>query len=139
MIAQGMGGDIVYISSKNSLFAGPEQRRLRRRQGRPGPPGAAARRRAGPARRSGSTASTPTGWSAAPGSSPAAGAPSGPPSTGCKEEELGAYYAKRTLLGSEVLPEHVAAAVFALTGGDLSQTTGLHIPVDSGVAAAFLR
>jgi hypothetical protein len=29
--------------------------------------------------------------------------------------------------------------VFALTAGDLSQTTGLHIPVDSGVAAAFLR
>ncbi len=58
---------------------------------------------------------------------------------GVKEEDLGAYYAKRTLLGQEVLPEHVADAVFALTGGDLSQTTGLHIPVDSGVAAAFLR
>jgi len=55
------------------------------------------------------------------------------------EAELGAYYAKRTLLGREVLPEHVAAAVVALTSGDLSQTTGLHIPVDSGVAAAFLR
>jgi hypothetical protein len=27
----------------------------------------------------------------------------------------------------------------ALTAGDLSLTTGLHIPVDSGVAAAFLR
>jgi hypothetical protein len=38
-----------------------------------------------------------------------------------------------------VLPEHVAAAVFALCGGDLAQTTGLHVPVDSGVAAAFLR
>jgi hypothetical protein len=58
---------------------------------------------------------------------------------GVKEEDLGAYYAKRTLLGKEVLPEHVADAVFALTAGDLSQTTGLHVPVDSGVAAAFLR
>jgi hypothetical protein len=38
-----------------------------------------------------------------------------------------------------VLPSHVADAVFALTGGELSQTTGLHIPVDAGVAAAFLR
>jgi hypothetical protein len=38
-----------------------------------------------------------------------------------------------------VLPEHVAAAVFALCGGDLSLTTGLLIPVDAGVAAAFLR
>jgi NAD(P)-dependent dehydrogenase (short-subunit alcohol dehydrogenase family) len=55
------------------------------------------------------------------------------------EEELGEFYAQRTLLKREVLPEHVAAAVFALTGGDLSQTTGLHIPVDAGVAAAFLR
>ena len=58
---------------------------------------------------------------------------------GVPEEELGAYYAQRTLLKREVLPEHVADAVFALTGGDLSQTTGLHIPVDAGVAAAFLR
>jgi hypothetical protein len=55
------------------------------------------------------------------------------------EEELGAFYAQRTLLKREVLPEHVAAAVFALTGGDLSLTTGLHVPVDAGVAAAFLR
>jgi hypothetical protein len=39
----------------------------------------------------------------------------------------------------EVLPEHVAAAVFALTAGKLSLTTGPHILVDAGVAAAFLR
>ena len=58
---------------------------------------------------------------------------------GVPEEELGAFYAQRTLLGREVLPEHVAAAVFALTAGDLSLTTGLLIPVDAGVAAAFLR
>ena len=43
---------------------------------------------------------------------------------GVAEEELGAFYAQRTLLKREVLPEHVADAVFALTGGDLSQTTG---------------
>ena len=27
----------------------------------------------------------------------------------------------------------------AIAGGDLSHTTGLHIPVDAGVAAGFLR
>jgi hypothetical protein len=43
------------------------------------------------------------------------------------------------LLKREVLPEHVAAAVFALAGGELTHTTGLHVPVDAGVAAAFLR
>ena len=58
---------------------------------------------------------------------------------GVEEEELGAFYAKRTILGREVLPEHVANAVFALTAGELSHTTGLHVPVDGGVAAAFLR
>ena len=52
---------------------------------------------------------------------------------------FGAFYAQRTLLKREVLPENVAAAVFALTGGDLTHTTGLHVPVDAGVAAAFLR
>ena len=48
-------------------------------------------------------------------------------------------YADRTILKREVVPENVADAVFVLTGPELSRTTGLHIPVDSGVAAAFLR
>ena len=58
---------------------------------------------------------------------------------GVPEEELGAYYAKRTLLGREVLPEHVANAAALITSDEFSHTTGLHIPVDAGVAAAFLR
>ena len=59
---------------------------------------------------------------------------------GVPEEELGAYYAQRTLLKREVLPENVANAVVrAAAPADLSHTTGLHIPVDAGVAAAFLR
>ena len=39
----------------------------------------------------------------------------------------------------ESLPEHIANAVFVLCTDQLSHTTGLHIPVDAGVAAAFLR
>ena len=58
---------------------------------------------------------------------------------GVDEAELGKYYASRTLLGTEVVPESIAAAIFVLVGGDLVQTTGVHIPVDSGVANAFLR
>jgi hypothetical protein len=34
------------------------------------------------------------------------------------------------LLKREVLPNHVAAAVIALTAGELSLTAGLHIAVD---------
>jgi rhamnulose-1-phosphate aldolase/alcohol dehydrogenase len=138
MIAQGMGGDIVYISSKNSVFAGPNNVAY----------GAAKADQAhqvrllavelgghgirvngvnpdGVVRGSGIFAK---GWGAQRAKV-----------YGVPEEELGAFYAQRTILKREVLPEHVAAAVFALTGGDLTHTTGMHIPVDAGVAAAFLR
>ena len=58
---------------------------------------------------------------------------------GVAEEDLGKYYAQRTVLKEEVLPEHIALAVLALTNGTLPITTGLLVPVDSGVPAAFLR
>ena len=35
---------------------------------------------------------------------------------GIPEDKLGEFYAQRTILKREVLPEHVAAAVFALDG-----------------------
>jgi rhamnulose-1-phosphate aldolase/alcohol dehydrogenase len=58
---------------------------------------------------------------------------------GVPPEDLGKFYAGRTVLGHEVLPEHVAAAVFALCSGELALTTGTIVPVDSGVPMAFLR
>ena len=138
MIAQRLGGDIVYISSKNSIFAGPnnvaysaakadQAHQVRLLAAELGPHGVRVNgiNPDGVVRGSGIFAH---GWGAQRAAV-----------YGVPESELGAYYAKRTLLGKEVLPEHIAAAAFALTGGDLSQTTGLHIPVDSGVAAAFLR
>jgi rhamnulose-1-phosphate aldolase/alcohol dehydrogenase len=138
MIAQNLGGDIVYISSKNSIFAGPnniaysatkadQAHQVRLLAAELGGHGIRVNgiNPDGVVRGSGIFAG---GWGAKRAEV-----------YGVKEDELGAYYAKRTLLGREVLPEHVADAVFALTGGDLSQTTGLHVPVDSGVAAAFLR
>jgi len=138
MIDQGMGGDIVYISSKNSVFAGPnnvaygaakadQAHQVRLLAAELGEHGIRVNgvNPDGVVRGSGIFSS---GWGAKRAAV-----------YGVPEEELGAYYAQRTLLKREVLPEHVAAAVFALTAGDLSQTTGLHIPVDAGVAAAFLR
>jgi rhamnulose-1-phosphate aldolase/alcohol dehydrogenase len=138
MTAQGTGGDIIYISSKNAVFAGPsniaygaakadQAHQVRLLAAELGGHGIRVNgiNPDGVVRGSGIFAG---GW----GASRAA-------VYGVPESELGAYYAQRTLLKREVLPEHVAAAVFALTGGDLSRTTGLHIPVDSGVAAAFLR
>ena len=138
MQAQGMGGDIVYICSKNSVFAGPnnvaygaakadQAHQVRLLAAELGTDGIRVNgvNPDGVVRGSGIFAG---GWGAQRAAV-----------YGVEEKDLGAYYAQRTLLKREVLPEHVAAAVFALTGGDLSQTTGLHIPVDSGVAAGFLR
>ncbi|SHN29023.1 bifunctional aldolase/short-chain dehydrogenase [Chitinophaga sp. CF418] len=58
---------------------------------------------------------------------------------GVTVEELPAYYAKRTLLNQVILPEDIANACFAVTGGLLSKSTGNVINVDGGVAAAFVR
>lgn len=138
MRAQGMGGDIVYIASKNAVFAGPnniaysatkadQAHQVRLLAAELGGDGIRVNgvNPDGVVRGSGIFAG---GWGAQRAAT-----------YGIEEEKLGEFYAQRTLLKREVLPEHVANAVFALTGGDLTHTTGLHIPVDAGVANAFLR
>ncbi|MFF2644686.1 bifunctional aldolase/short-chain dehydrogenase [Streptomyces niveus] len=138
MTGQGMGGDIVYITSKNAVFAGPnniaysatkadQAHQVRLLAAELGEHGIRVNgvNPDGVVRGSGIFAA---GWGARRAAV-----------YGVPEEKLGEFYAQRTLLKREVLPEHVANAVFALTGGDLTHTTGLHIPVDAGVAAAFLR
>jgi rhamnulose-1-phosphate aldolase/alcohol dehydrogenase len=138
MVAQGLGGDIVYVVSKNAVFAGPNNiaygsakadqahqvRLLAAELGHHGirvngvNPDAVVRG-------SGIFAG---GWGADRASV-----------YGVAEEELGEFYARRSLLKREVLPEHVAAAVAAISSQEFSHTTGLLVPVDGGVAAAFLR
>ena len=138
MRAQRMGGDIVYICSKNAVFAGPsnvaygaakadQAHQVRLLAAELGGDGIRVNgvNPDGVVRGSGIFAG---GWGAQRAAV-----------YGVPEEELGAFYAQRTLLKREVLPEHVAAAVAALCAGDLALTTGLLIPVDAGVAAAFLR
>ncbi|WP_225440452.1 bifunctional aldolase/short-chain dehydrogenase [Amycolatopsis eburnea] len=138
MIDQGIGGDIVYISSKNAVFAGPnnvaygaakadQAHQVRLLAAELGGHGIRVNgvNPDGVVQGSGIFAG---GWGAQRAAV-----------YGVPEEKLGEFYAQRTILKREVLPEHVAAAVFALTGGDLTHTTGLHVPVDAGVAAAFLR
>ncbi|MGF6834422.1 rhamnulose-1-phosphate aldolase/alcohol dehydrogenase [Paenarthrobacter sp. TE4293] len=138
MIDQGLGGDIIYISSKNSVFAGPnniaysatkadQAHQVRLLAAELGEYGVRVNgiNPDGVVRGSGIFAG---GWGAKRAAV-----------YGVDEQELGKYYAQRTLLKREVLPEHVANAAAVLTSNELSHTTGLHIPVDAGVAAAFLR
>ena len=138
LIEQKLGGDVIYISSKNSVFAGPnniaysatkadQAHQVRLLAVELGEHGVRVNgiNPDGVVRGSGIFAS---GW----GANRAA-------TYGVAEEDLGQFYANRTILKREVVPENVADAVYVLTGPELSRTTGLHIPVDSGVAAAFLR
>jgi rhamnulose-1-phosphate aldolase/alcohol dehydrogenase len=138
LIEQKLGGDIIYISSKNSIFAGPnniaysatkadQAHQVRLLAAELGEHGIRVNgiNPDGVVRGSGIFAG---GWGAKRAAV-----------YGVDEEDLGKYYAQRTLLKREVLPENVANAVFVLCSADLSHTTGLHIPVDAGVAAAFLR
>ncbi|GAA0937601.1 hypothetical protein GCM10009560_47070 [Nonomuraea longicatena] len=138
LVEQGLGGDIVYISSKNAVFAGPnniaysaakadQAHQVRLLAVELGEHGVRVNgvNPDGVVRGSGIFAS---GWGADRART-----------YGVPEEDLGRFYAQRTILKREVLPEHVANAVFVLTGPELSHTTGLHVPVDAGVAPAFLR
>ena len=139
MIDQGLGGDIVYISSKNSVFAGPNNiaysaakadqahqvRLLAAELGEHGirvnginPDGVVRgsrhlRRRLGRQPRRRLRRRRRTSWASSTPSAPCSSA--------------------------RCCPSTSPTPSFALTGGDLTHTTGLHIPVDAGVAAAFLR
>jgi NAD(P)-dependent dehydrogenase (short-subunit alcohol dehydrogenase family) len=138
MIDQRLGGDIVYIASKNAVFAGPDNvaygatkadqaHQVRLLAAELGEHGIRVNgvNPHGVVRGSGIFAG---GWGAQRAAV-----------YGVPEEELGAYYAQRTLLKREVLPEHVANAVAALCSDDFSRSTGVLVPVDAGVPAAFLR
>jgi NAD(P)-dependent dehydrogenase (short-subunit alcohol dehydrogenase family) len=54
-------------------------------------------------------------------------------------DKLAAFYAKRTLLHSPVTPAKVADAIYLLATDRLALTTGHVIPVDAGLAEAYLR
>jgi rhamnulose-1-phosphate aldolase/alcohol dehydrogenase len=138
MRRQGLGGDIVYVASKNAVAAGPKNiayasakasqaHQVRLLAAELGEYGIRVNgiNPDGVVRGSGIFAG---GWGADRARV-----------YGVKEEDLGKYYAQRTLLKREILPEHVAEAVLALTSGSLEVTTGLLVPVDGGVPMGFLR
>jgi NAD(P)-dependent dehydrogenase (short-subunit alcohol dehydrogenase family) len=138
MVAQGLPGDLVYIVSKNGIVAGADNvaygaakadqaHQVRLLAAELGPLGIRVNgiNPDGVVQGSGIFAN---GW----GDERAK-------VYGVAPEDLGRFYAGRTLLGQEILPDHIAAAVFALCGGELGVTTGAILPVDGGIPMAFLR
>ena len=139
MIDQGLGGDIVYISSKNSVFAGPNNvaygaakadqahqvRLLAAELGEHGirvngvNPDGVVRGLGHLRRRLGRQAGR--GLRRAGGGARRSSTPSAPCSS------------------ARCCPSTSPTRCSRSPAGDLTHTTGLHIPVDAGVAAAFLR
>jgi rhamnulose-1-phosphate aldolase/alcohol dehydrogenase len=138
LIDQGTGGDIVYVASKNAVFAGPnnvaygsvkaaQAHQMRLLAAELGPHGIRV------------NGVNPDAVVRGSGIFAGEWAEERAAAHGVPVEELGRFYAERTLLKTEILPEHIADAVAALVGGDLSVTTGTFIPVDGGIPAAFPR
>ncbi|ACV57750.1 bifunctional rhamnulose-1-phosphate aldolase/short-chain dehydrogenase [Alicyclobacillus acidocaldarius] len=58
---------------------------------------------------------------------------------GIAPEELEDYYRRRTILGVNILPEDIAEAILFFCSPRSAKTTGCMLTVDGGVAAAFPR
>ena len=138
MIDQGTGGDLVYVVSKNAIVAGPDNvayasakasqaHQVRVLAAELGEHGIRVNgvNPDGVVRGSGIFAN---GWGEQRAQV-----------YGVAPEDLGEYYASRSLLKREVLPMHIANAAFCLVSGELGHTTGLLLPVDGGLPQAFLR
>ena len=138
MKAQGIGGDIVNIASKNALVSGPNNVAYGTAKGAQAHMSRLLAAELGPDKIRVNTVNPDavirssniwqSGW--AEGRAKA---------YGISVEELPAFYAKRTLLNEEILVEDIANGVFAFVSGLLAKSTGNILNVDGGVAAAFVR
>jgi rhamnulose-1-phosphate aldolase/alcohol dehydrogenase len=138
MITQSTGGDIVYIASKNAIVGGPNNVAY----------GSAKASQAHQVRLLAAELAehdirvnsvNPDGVVRGSGIFEGEWGRSRAEVYGVERSELGEFYAQRTLLKKEVLPEHIADAVFVFVGGELPRTTGHFIGVDGGLPAAFPR
>lgn len=135
---QGMGGSLIYIASKNSVYAGKnaaaysaakaaEMHMARCLAEEGGAHGIRVNSVLPDAVLQGSGI-WEGGWRDARAAS-----------YGIAPEELDDFYRKRTTLNVNVYPEDIAEAVSFFAGPRASKTTGGGLTVDGGVAGAYLR
>ena len=136
--AQGMGGSLVYVASKNAVAAGrnaavysaakaAELHLARCLAEEGGAMGVRVNSVLPDAVLQGSGI-----WDAGWREARAAG-------YGIKPEELDDFYRQRTTLKVNVYPENIAEAISFLAGPRSSRTTGGVLTVDGGVSAAYVR
>ena len=138
MQKQDIGGDIINVVSKNSVFAGPNNAGYGSAKAAQAHLSRLLAAELGPDRIRVNTVNPDAviadsniwagGW--AEGRAKA---------YGITVAELPAFYAKRTLLNEMILPDDIANACYAFVGGLLNKSTGNTLNVDGGVATAFMR
>ncbi len=136
--AQGVGGNLIYVASKNSLAAGKNAAAYSAAKAAElhlarclAEEGGAAGIRVNTVLPDGvieGSSIWDDGWRNAR----AAG-------YGIKPEELEEFYRKRTTLKVNIYPENIAEAIGFFAGPRSSRTTGGVLTVDGGVAAAYVR
>ena len=138
MQKQDIGGDIINVVSKNSVFAGPNNAGYGSAKAAQAHLSRLLAAELGPDKIRVNTVNPDAviadsniwagGW--AEGRAKA---------YGITVAELPAFYAKRTLLNEMILPDDIANACYAFVGGLLNKSTGNTLNVDGGVATAFMR
>lgn len=138
MKAQGIGGTMVFVASKNSVVAGKgalaysaakaaEVHMARCLAEEGGPYGIRVNSVLPDAVIQGS-AIWSTEWKEARAKQ-----------YGIAVEDLGKYYSQRNVLKTEIYPEDLAEAIAFLAGPRSAKTTGAMLSVDGGVSAGFAR
>ncbi|WP_067928847.1 bifunctional aldolase/short-chain dehydrogenase [Alicyclobacillus shizuokensis] len=138
LLRQGIGGSIVFVASKNSVYAGKDAAAYSSAKAlevhlarclavEGGPHGIRVNSVLPDAVLQGSQI-----WNSSWREERAA-------AYGISPDELEEYYKNRTLLHVNVVPEDIAEAILFLASGRAAKTTGCMLTVDGGVAAAFTR
>jgi rhamnulose-1-phosphate aldolase/alcohol dehydrogenase len=136
--AQGIGGNLIYVASKNSLVAGKNNAAYSAAKAAElhmarclAEEGGAAGIRVNTVLPDGVLEGSSI-WDAGWRNARAAG-------YGIKPEELEEFYRKRTTLKVNIYPENIAEAISFFAGPRSSRTTGGVLTVDGGVSAAYVR
>ena len=137
MRAQGMGGDIIPIASKNGLVSGPNNVAYGTAKAAQQHMGRLLAAELGPDNIRVNTVN-PDGVIIGSKIWEGAWAEGRAKAYGITVADLPAHYAKRNLLNEIIRPEDIAEGVFALTA-ILTKSTGNIINVDGGMATAFVR
>ena len=135
--AQKIGGNVVFVASKNGLAASPNaaayctakaaEIHLARCLALEGAEATDPRQ----------CRSTRTRCCAARRSGPASGRSSAPPPTRCRPDDLEEHYRSRSMLKRSVFPEDIAEAIYFFASDMSAKSTGNIINVDAGNAQSL--